>query len=111
VVEGEAPEALDALPAPTHAFIGGSSGNLKEILEVLLRKNPSVRVVINAVTLETVGEASRCLGELPFEDVEILQVQVAKAKTLGNYHLMTGQNPVYIFAGQGNGRDSQGESK
>ena len=108
VVEGEAPEALEALPAPTHAFIGGSSGNLKEILEVLLRKNPSVRVVINAVTLETVGEASRCLRELPFEDVEILQVQVAKAKTLGNYHLMTGQNPVYIFAGQGNGRDSQG---
>ena len=26
IVEGEAPEAFEGLPAPTHAFIGGSSG-------------------------------------------------------------------------------------
>ncbi len=106
VAEGEAPEVLSALPVPTHAFIGGSSGNLKEILEVLLGKNPSLRVVINAVTLETVGEALRCMKELPFEDVEMVQVQVAKAKALGNYHLMTGQNPVYIFSGRGSRRDA-----
>ena len=35
IVAGTAPEALEELPAPTHAFIGGSSGNLKEILKVL----------------------------------------------------------------------------
>lgn len=32
IIEGTAPEALEALPVPTHAFIGGSAGNLKEIL-------------------------------------------------------------------------------
>ena len=57
IVEGLAPEALKDLPAPTHAFIGGSSGNLKEIVKLLLEKNPQVRIVINCITLETVSEA------------------------------------------------------
>ena len=47
IVEGLAPEALKDLPAPTHAFIGGSSGNLKEIVKLLLEKNSHVRIVIN----------------------------------------------------------------
>ena len=38
IIRGLAPEALADLPAPTHVFIGGSSGNLKEILEVVLAK-------------------------------------------------------------------------
>ena len=92
--EGTAPEALADLPMPTHAFIGGSSGNLREILELLLKKNPGIRVVINAVTLETVGEAVQCLKELPFSCVETVEVQIARARSLGAYQLMTGQNPV-----------------
>ena len=36
VVHGLAPEAMEELPAPTHAFIGGSAGNLKEIITCLL---------------------------------------------------------------------------
>lgn len=102
VVTGTAPEALGDLPAPTHAFIGGSSGNLKEILELLLKKNPKIRVVINAVTLETIGETAECLKELPFIHRETVQVQMAKAKALGRYQLMMGQNPVYIFTAEGN---------
>lgn len=102
VVTGTAPEALGDLPAPTHAFIGGSSGNLKEILELLLKKNPKIRVVINAVTLETIGETVQCLKELSFAHSEAVQVQMAKAKTLGRYQLMMGQNPVYIFTAEGN---------
>lgn len=103
VTEGTAPEALKDLPAPTHVFIGGSSGNLREILELLLEKNPKVRLVINAITLETVGEANACLKELPFTDVEITQIQAAKSKKVGSYQMMLGQNPVYIFACTGKG--------
>ena len=89
---------LEGLPAPTHAFIGGSSGNLKEILEVLLEQNPRVRVVINAIALETVAEAMQCLKSMAFTDVDIAQVSVAKEKKLGSYEMMMGQNPVYIFS-------------
>ncbi len=60
IIKGEAPQALENLPAPTHAFIGGSSGNLKEIVALLLGKNPQVRIVINCITLETISEALMC---------------------------------------------------
>ena len=39
------------------------------------------------------------LHEFEFQD--IVQVSVGKSKTLGNYHMMMGQNPVYIITLQG----------
>ena len=63
VVEGNAPAVLEELPAPTHVFLGGTSGILNQILEVVFRKNPRARVVVNAVTLETQGEMTRWLSE------------------------------------------------
>ena len=60
-----------------------------------------VRVVVNAVTLETVGEANACFKELPFTEAEIVQLQVSRARAAGPYRLMTGQNPVYIFSARG----------
>ena len=99
VVEGKAPEALEDLPAPTHVFIGGSSGNLREILELCLKKNPAVRVVVNAVTLETVGEAARCFSQLGSPDM--VQIAVTRTRPAGRYHLMDAQNPVWIFSGEG----------
>ncbi|MGI6094634.1 MAG: precorrin-6A reductase [Lachnospiraceae bacterium] len=98
VVEGLAPEAMDELEVPTHAFIGGSSGNMKQIMEVLLAKNPKVRMVINCIALETVAETLRCVKELPVTDVDIVSVSAARAKTLGAYHMMMGENPIYIIS-------------
>lgn len=101
VIKGSAPEALTDLPVPTHAFIGGSAGNLKAILACLLEKNPQIRVVINTVTLETISEVMDCLKSLPLIEEEILSMSTAKARELGRYHLMTGQNPIYIITCRG----------
>ena len=97
IVEGLAPEALTDLPAPTHAFIGGSSGNLKEIVKLLIEKNPQVRIVINCITLETVSEALETAKEFGFEENEIVQLSAARSKAIGRYHMMTGENPIYII--------------
>jgi len=104
VVEGKAPEALKDLPAPDRAFIGGSKGNLAEIMELLVSKNPGIRVVVNAITLETVAEAISQFQRLGFEDIEIVQVFAAHGKAAGNYHMMQGQNPVFIISGERNGK-------
>lgn len=101
IVAGLAPEACDNLAMPTHAFIGGSSGNLKEIMELLLSKNPKIRMVINCITLETMAEALHCLKTLPVMDTDIVQVSVGKSKEVGSYHMMMGLNPVYIISCQG----------
>lgn len=98
VVPGTAPEALAELPAPTHAFIGGSSGNLREIVEVLLSKNPGVRIVATAVTLETLAELTALTEQ--FETADMVELQVNRPRTVGRYHLFNAQNPVYIFTFQ-----------
>ena len=43
LVPEAAPEAFAGLPAPTHAFVGGSGGRMEEILYGLREKNPQVR--------------------------------------------------------------------
>lgn len=106
VVEGTAPAVLWDLPAPTHVFLGGTSGNLREILAAALKKNPRVRVVINAVTLETMAEVTGWLSEHPVENLDIAHITVAKARVLGNYHLMTGGNPVAVFSFDGREEES-----
>ncbi|MEZ3434939.1 MAG: precorrin-6A reductase [Lachnospiraceae bacterium] len=98
VIKGEAPGALEGLPAPDCVFIGGSGGALKEILEAVMGKNPRVRVVITAVTLETLAEVVEICRNIRKTEEEILQLTVAKARTAGKYHMMTGQNPVYIIS-------------
>lgn len=103
IISGYAPDALEALPAPTHVFIGGSGGNLKEILHTVFRKNPKARVVASAIALETVAELAQCQREFSLSEAQTLCINAAKDRKAGAYHLMTGQNPVYLFLFQGEG--------
>ena len=100
VIRGMAPEAMRELPKPDKAFIGGSKGNMAEIVRVLLEKNPQVRISINVIALESLTEAIKVFEAEGFEDVDIVQVSAARAKEIGHYHLMTAQNPVFIITGQ-----------
>ena len=101
IIEGEAPQILEELEAPTHVFIGGSSGYLEEILKLVLNKNPQVRIVINAIALETLGEIVKVLKNQLLKDVEVVQLMTARSSEIGQYHLMTGMNPVWIISAGG----------
>lgn len=100
IVSGYAPDACYDLPAPTHVFIGGSSGNLREIITLAMEKNPHVRIVATAIALESVAELTAIAKENGFAESEIVSLTVARDHKAGNYHLMTGQNPIYIFTFQ-----------
>lgn len=100
IVHGTAPEALCALPAPTHVFLGGSGGNLREIMEQAMEKNPHVRMVVTAIALESVAEMTALAKGMHFTELEAVCVNIARGRRAGNYHLMTGQNPIYIFTCQ-----------
>ncbi len=97
-IRTKAPDGLEDLPVATHAFIGGSKGNLREILWTLYRKNSHMRIVVNAVSMETICQMQELLKELPVEQEEILQLSVTKTKQLGGYHMLQAANPVYIYA-------------
>ena len=124
-VQGSAPDCLKnaELPPPSHVFIGGSKGNLAEIIQFALKKNPSVRVVANFVSLENLAEMQNCLksleegsffeagfGKIRIENLEIRQISVSRAEKAGNFHLMKAQNPVWIvsFSGKIENKENQG---
>lgn len=100
IVEGTAPAALEDLPAPDRVFLGGTGGCMEDILRLAVQKNPAVRAVVTAVTLETIAEAMRCFSSLGFTNAEAVQIAATRTRQAGNYHLMDAQNPVWIVSGE-----------
>ncbi len=107
IITGKAPEALTDLPAPDAAFIGGSAGQMERIFEILLKKNPNVKIVVNAIAIETLSETMACMRQFNMEDVDITQAAISKTRAVGQYHMMTGQNPIFIISGRGRGHEQQ----
>lgn len=101
VVLGEAPKALLDLPKPDRVFVGGSGGEMEEIFRAALAKNPAVRICLTAVSLESLTQGLRVFEGLGLQNVDVTQLTAAQAKKLGSYHMMLGQNPVYILSGEG----------
>ena len=104
-IAGTAPEAMEGLPKMDVIIIGGSSGNMNEIIRLLLDKNPKVRIVINCITLETVTEAMNAIRDFSLTDVDIVQLSAARSKSIGRYHMMMGENPIYIISCSGRGEE------
>lgn len=98
VIEGEASEKLTCLPPPTHVFIGGSGGKLEEILLKLAEKSGKIRIVITAISLETIANLSGLSQKFLIEDESDIMVQISRSKKIGNYHLMQGENPIMIYS-------------
>lgn len=103
VVKGTAPDVLFNLQKPDSVFIGGTGGNMDEIIKIVLDKNPYVNIVINTITLQSLNESLRILQKYKFTDTEIVNMSVSKSKKVGKYDMMIGQNPIYIISGKGSG--------
>lgn len=94
LVEGSAPAALEDFPAPDAVFVGGSGGELPEILRAVRKANPNARVCVSAISLETLHTA---VAEL--KDPEITQIAVSRSRAAGQLHLLLAQNPVFLVTG------------
>ena len=68
LIEGTAPEAIPSLSDLDAVFIGGSGGNMKNIIEVF--GSAPVRLVVSAITVESVAEALDAMKEFGFEGIE-----------------------------------------
>ena len=100
IIEGPAPEALENLPAPDCVFVGGSGGKCGRFWHLPGEKNPEVRVVVNAIALETLFAAQTALKELGFSDIEVTQLAATRGKPIGAYTMLTANNPVFILFGR-----------
>ena len=98
VIEGLAPLSFTDVPVPTHAFIGGSKGHLKEILEALYRRNDRMRIVINAVSLDTISVLNEWFEKNKVENLDVTELSVTKAIKVQSYSMLRSNNPVFIYA-------------
>ena len=99
VVPGKAPESLYGCPAPDRVFLGGSSGNMEEILDLVTELNPAVQIVINVIALESLSQAMEWFRKKGWEP-EVVCMQVSRAAKRGPYHMMQAQNPIYVLTAQ-----------
>lgn len=97
LVEARAPAGLDGWPDPDAVFIGGSGGELAELIRLTLdRLKPGGRLVMNFVTLENFATATATLKDSAVA-WDVVQLQASRSQPLLDLHRLAAQNPVWII--------------
>ena len=100
LVHGKAPEGLQNWADPDAVFIGGSGGELGELIaQVLQRLRPQGWLVMNFVTLENLAAAVETL-KAQGATWDVLQLQASRSKPILHMHRMAAENPVWIVCAQ-----------
>ncbi|MCD8036934.1 MAG: precorrin-6y C5,15-methyltransferase (decarboxylating) subunit CbiE [Clostridiales bacterium] len=99
IAEGRAEELVtdEKFKTPTHAFIGGSDGHIDDIIDKLFIRNNNIRIVVNAVSLETISKLFAYLKDRGIE-ADITQISLSKGEPVGRHTMMKAYNPIYIIA-------------
>ncbi|MGB3672725.1 MAG: precorrin-6y C5,15-methyltransferase (decarboxylating) subunit CbiE [Phormidesmis sp.] len=108
-VHAKAPEAFDNLPHPDRIFIGGSSGQLSNILNWLYKKltvsklsisRDTPRIVLALATLEHLAEVTTWVNQPEIAKVwqiQLTQANISRSLPVGPLTRFTPLNPVTIL--------------
>ncbi|MBI5875474.1 MAG: precorrin-6y C5,15-methyltransferase (decarboxylating) subunit CbiE, partial [Deltaproteobacteria bacterium] len=107
IIHANAPDSLKSLPAPDAVFIGGGGKGIAKILDVCSKRiKQNGRMVVNAITLETLAAAADFFKNKAW-NAETVSVNIAKTKdvAVGAYghtplHIFNAHNPVFIVVGE-----------
>ncbi|MCD2348505.1 precorrin-6Y C5,15-methyltransferase (decarboxylating) subunit CbiT [Clostridium guangxiense] len=98
VIEGKAPEKLSEVRKFNKVFIGGSKGNLKEILSYV---NGHIEkggiVAANFITMNNLNTFLNFIRENSYEDIVVKLIQVSYMDRMG---LLKANNPVFLVRGK-----------
>ncbi len=98
LIESEGLAALDDLEDFTKLMIGGSGGNLDNIIETGYLKLPiGGRIIITSIVLETATDAVQMLKELGAEP-EVVTINVSRGTVLERGVMMKALNPITIVS-------------
>ncbi|HVJ48299.1 precorrin-6y C5,15-methyltransferase (decarboxylating) subunit CbiE [Desulfitobacterium sp.] len=97
LIRGTAPQTFERIPQVDVCLIGGSNGRLKEILEKAPLRSGG-RLVLTAVTLETVGRGLELLKEQAYEEIDVISIQAVRWKGIKDFHMAQAMNPVFIIS-------------
>lgn len=100
LIHAKAPDGLQPWPDPDAVFVGGSGGELAELIRLILaRLKPEGWLVMNFVTLENLGVAVETLKALGFI-WDVLQLQASRSKPILHMNRMAAENPVWLVCAQ-----------
>jgi len=100
LVEGRAPQGLEAWPDPDSIFIGGSGGELEVLIRLCLQRlRPNGRLVMNFVTFENLSSAIDLLKQAGVM-WDITQLHVSRSRPILDMHRLAAENPVWIVCVQ-----------
>jgi precorrin-6Y C5,15-methyltransferase (decarboxylating) len=103
LLHGKAPEGLQDWADPDAVFVGGSGGELAELIALILQRlKPQGWLVMNFVTIENLGAAVDTLKRLG-ANWDVLQLQASRSKPILHMHRMAAENPVWIVCAQAGG--------
>jgi precorrin-6Y C5,15-methyltransferase (decarboxylating) len=100
LLHGRAPAGLENWPDPDAVFIGGSGGELRELIALCLRRlRPNGNLVMNFATLENMATAIDTLKAAGAQ-WDVLQLQAARSKPILDMHRMQAENPIWIVCAE-----------
>jgi len=100
LTQAKAPQELEQWPDPDAVFIGGSGGNLEQLIDIsLTRLKESGRLVMNFITLENMHSA---ITQLKKQNAnwELCQLQVSRNKPILDMQRLQAETPVWIISAQ-----------
>lgn len=96
ILEGKASKVCPTLPEPDAVFIGGSSGEMDEVLEIARGKlKTGGKIIVNSVTLENLNKANSFFEKNGFSK-EILTVNISRSKNIGGLTSFESLTPIFI---------------
>jgi precorrin-6Y C5,15-methyltransferase (decarboxylating) len=109
IIHKNAPHGLKNLPAPDAVFIGGGGKDVAKILDVCSKRlKQGGRIIVNAITLETLAAAAGFFKSKGW-NTETISVNIAKTKLVpaglkqgdvASLHLFNAYNPVFVVVGE-----------
>lgn len=95
---GKAPQFLETWQNPDAVFIGGSGGELAELITLCLnRLNLGGWLVMNFVTIENLSTAVETLKQCG-ATWDVTQIQASRSSPILNMHRLQAENPVWIVS-------------
>jgi precorrin-6Y C5,15-methyltransferase (decarboxylating) len=93
---GRASQTLPNAPDPDAVFLGGSGGELNDLLEpALARLRPKGRLVVSCVTLETQAAAWQAVAAAGLAPAAVT-VQIGRSQPIGPKHRLAPETPVTL---------------
>ncbi len=96
IIHDNAENAVQNLPIPDCVFVGGSGGELEKIINAAFEKNPEVKIIVTAVSLETLNGCINFFNEIGI-NTEVTQIAVTRTHRIGSHTMLKAENPIFII--------------